>query len=194
MKTKYWVVTTLALFVASIGNATEIPKMSIEPTSYEKAMVTFNSPTAFPIEVSIYTVNGEMIYYWKSEKPQKQLTRIFDLSKIGYGDFDVCINYGMQSINRELSVQKSGIKVGPSVQLYEPYFRFENNQLKVSFLNTVQKSVYLNIYKDGEHVTGVNLGKTLDIQKCLDFSKLEKGKYDVILSDKFKDHNYIVQK
>lgn len=194
MKTKYWVATTLALLVAATANATEIPKMNIVNSGNEKAIVMFNSPTALPIEVSICSETGEMVYYWKSEKPENRLSQDFDLSEIGTGKFNVCINYGGQSINRELVVQKNGIKVGPLVQLYEPYFQFEDDQLKVSFLNAVQKNVYLNIYKEGEHITGVKLGKNMDIQKCIDFSKLENGKYRVILSDNFKDHNYIVQK
>lgn len=194
MKTKYWVATALALLIASIGNATETPKMNFIPSGNNKALLTFNSPSAYPIEVSVCSESSDVVYYWMSEKPQDHLSQIFDLSEIGNGNFNVCINYGGQSINRKLSVKNEGIEVGPSVQLYEPYFQFENNQLKISFLNVVQKNVYLNIYKDGEHVTGVRLGKTMDVQKCLDFSKLEGGTYDVILSENFKDHKYTVQK
>ena len=63
----------------------------------------------------------------------------------------------------------------------------------MSFFNCPCEPVYVNIYRNGEHVQGINLGKGLTVQKCLDLSKLRKGEYEVVLSDKFKEHKYIAQ-
>jgi uncharacterized ubiquitin-like protein YukD len=36
--------------------------------------------------------------------------------------------------------------------------------------------------------------RQLFIKKTIDFSKLEKGTYDIVLSDHFKDYEYTVSK
>lgn len=194
MKTKYWVVTTLVLFIAAISNATEIPKMNIEANNLGKAKVTFESPNPMPVEVTVVNRNGQILYYWKSETAQNKVSHQMDFSKLGNGTFDVCLNFGGQSISRKLCIKKDEMKIGPAEKMYEPYFRFEGEQLKVSFLNASQKNVYLNVFEDGQHVTGIKLGNSMDIQKCLDLSQLKKGSYEIILTEYFKDHNYLVQK
>ena len=76
----------------------------------------------------------------------------------------------------------------------EPFFCFKDNKLNVSFLNVANKNVYLNVYKDGMHYDGFVFGKGADIQKSIDFSNAEKGKYEVVLTDYFKEHYYTVNK
>ncbi len=194
MKKKYWVLTTLALFIVAISFATDTPKMNIVPTESEKALVTFESNLAFPVEITICNDNGEIVYYWKGESLHNRLSRVFDSSELGCGNFNVCLNYGGKSINRELCINKNEMKVGPAIQLYEPFFQYENDRLNFSFLNVAQKNVYLNVYQGGEHITGIKLGNNMDIQKCLDFSKLKEGEYEVVVNEHFKDHHFLVQK
>ncbi len=194
MKTKRWILTTLVILIAAIGFATDTPKMDIKATEAEKTLVSFESVSACPVEITIMCESGEILYYWKSETQLEKLDRFFDLSDVSYGKYKVCVNYGVQSLNRELFVTRKGISVGPTVQLYEPFFMYSDNRLKLSFLNLAQKSVYLNIYENGKHVTGLNLGKDIDMQKSFDFSNLNNGEYDVVLSDYFSEHHYVVRK
>mgnify|MGYP006982828015 CR=1 FL=1 len=74
------------------------------------------------------------------------------------------------------------------------FFSFKNNKLNVSFLNIANKNVYLNVFKDGQFYEGITLGKDIDIQKSFDFSMVEKGNYDVVLRDYFKEHHYNIKK
>ncbi len=194
MKTNYLILTIIAIFIVAISSATDTPKMNIVPATDEKAIMTFESSTAFPVEITVCTKSGEIVYYWKGESLHTRLNKVLDASDIGYGTFNVCLNYGGKSINRELNITKKEITVGPAVQLYEPFFRYENDRLNLSFLNVAQKNVYLNVYKGGEYVTGVKLGSSMDIQKSLDFSKLNEGDYEVVVSEHFKDHRFLVQK
>ncbi len=56
------------------------------------------------------------------------------------------------------------------------------------------KHVYVNVYKNGEHYTGFDLGKNFDVQKCIDFSMAEKGTYEIVLSENLKSHNFTLNK
>jgi hypothetical protein len=42
----------------------------------------------------------------------------------------------------------------------------------------------MSIYQDGMYIAGKKLGKELCIQKIFDLSKLDHGKYEVVLSDR----------
>jgi len=194
MKTKIGIFTILALFITTIGFATDTPKMNVVANDDSKILVSFESATACPIEITITDDDGVVMHNWKTESPQNAVNQLLNLSELERGIYNVTLNYGGMSINRELNINRNEIKVGPPVKLYEPYFSFKNNRLNVSFLNVANKNVFLNVYKDGEHYNGFTLGKNLDIQKCIDFSMAGKGKYEVVLTDYFKEHHYTVTK
>lgn len=194
MKTKNWVLTALALFIVAFSFATDKPKMNIVTANNEEARVTFESQTAYPLEITICNTFGEIVYYWKGESLQKNLSQTLNMSELGKGTYHVCLNYGGQSLNRDLIVTRNEVKVGPVVALYEPFFSYDDDRLNLSFLNVAQKNVYLNVYQGDEHVTGVNLGDDMDIQKSFDFSKLNTGEYEVVVSEEFKEHHFLVTK
>ena len=194
MKAKNLVLTTLALFIVAIGFATETPKMSVVNSEADKILVAFESATACPVEITITDDENVIMYYWKSESPENEIKQLLKLSELGNGTFNVSLNYGGNSVNRELSINRKGIKVGPPVELTEPFFCFKNDKLNVSFLNVANKNVFLTVYKNGEYYNGLTLGKDIDIQKCIDFSMAEKGKYEIVLADYFKEHYYVVTK
>ena len=194
MKANCWALTVLAVFVVATSVATEFPKMNIEKTSEKKVLLTYEASSAFPLEISICSEEGKMLYYWKTNSPKNQISQLLNLQKYNCGTYNICLNYGGRSINRKLQLTENRIIIGPAQHYFEPFFEFENEQLKVSFLNMAQKNVYVNIFKEGECIAAVRLGNNMDIQKSLNFSKLEKGDYKVVLSDHFKDHNYWVEK
>lgn len=194
MKTLNMGLTTLALFIAAISYATDLPKMNVVANDANKIAVSFESPTASPVELMISDKDGVILYTWKSEMPESNLKKYYNLEELVNGTFNICVNYGGKSINREVCIKNKNITVGPSVQLNEPFFDYKNNRLNVSYLNINQKNVFLNIYKDGEHYDGFNLGKDMVIQKSFDFSTAKKGQYEVVLSDYYNEHHYAVNK
>ncbi len=194
MKTKNWVIIILAIFITSTGFATEIPKMDIVSNNTEKIRVGFESVKACQVELTILCDDGTNLYYWKSKSPKERINWTFDLSNVKCGKYKVYLNYGEQSMYRELSVTQKGINTGPTVQLHQPFFSYSDDTLKLSFLNSGMENVYLNIYQDGDFINGVSLGKNLNIQKIINFSKLEKGEYDVVLFDNYSIHHYMVNK
>jgi len=194
MKTTKWVLSTLVLLIAAIGFATETPKMKIVASNNEKILVSFESATACPVELTITDEEGVILHYWKSDSPTNMVNKSLNLSQLGHGAFNVALNYGGTSINREIIITRKEIKVGEPVKLLEPFFSFKNEKLNVSFLNVANKNVYLNVYKDGEYYNGMTLGKGFDIQKCIDFSMADNGNYNVVLTDYFKEHHYKIKK
>jgi hypothetical protein len=190
MKTRNWLFTALVLFVAATINATNLPKMSVELLDNERLEVDFESVAPCPVEVTISKGNGEVVYFVQSKKPNCEFNEVFDLSDIEKGTYKISLNYGNQSVNRELRVGNKNVTIGPVRWYYEPYYKLENGKLDVSFLNVAGKNVFLKVYKNGEIVSSVKLGKEMNIQKRMDFTKLEKGIYNLVLTEELETHYY----
>ena len=194
MKTKNWIIIVLAILIVSTGFATEIPNMNVSTTKSMETRISFESDKAWPIELTIMSDDDAILYYWKSETPKEKHNQVFDFSNVKYGKYKVCLNYGDRGMYSELSVTREGVFPGPVVQLHSPFFSYSDDKLKLSFLNSGKENVDLKIYQDGDFVAGARLGKKLDIRKIIDFSHLEKGDYDVVLSDNFSTHHFVVHK
>lgn len=193
MKTRTWILTILAFFIVSVGFAAEFPTMNVIPVEENKAMLAYNAPSAATLEITLSDCNGTVLYFKKTSEQKKELNQIFDLSELEDGRYCMSVNYGNKSISRNLMINGDKIEVGEPMRCFEPYFTLEKKMLNISFYNSPQKQVYVNIYKNGAHVNGFKLGKDLTIQKRLDLSRLDAGEYEVVVSDFIKDHKFIAE-
>lgn len=194
MKTKALFLFVLATFLASATFATKLPSMNIVPVKANKTILAFENAKAAHFELSVANSENEILYYKKSETPVENYKTAFDFSNLENGCYHVTLTVGNWTLDRELTVKGSQIEVGKEVRLAAPVFLFEDNMLQVSFLNMGQKNVFLNIYKEGDHVAGKKLGNEVCVQKTFDLSKLDKGLYEVVLNDKYKSYSYYVKK
>ncbi len=195
MKTRNFVLTALALFVAATVSATKLPTLNVIPVENQKALVAFESPKPADVELAVKNRSGEILYYKKSKAPVDNLRMIFDFHDLKDGNYDVSLHFNNCEINREVTISDNQLKgVGEQKRAYDPYCTLEGNLLKVSYLNSDQENVLLNIYHNGQHVAGKKLGKDMCIQKLLDFSKLESGQYEVVVSSNNEDYLFTVNK
>jgi len=194
MKTKKLFLFVLATFIVSATFATNLPSMSIVPVKAEKTILTFENSKLAHFELTIANSENEILYYKKSESPVENYKTVFDFSNLDNDTYHVSLTAGSWTIDREMTVKGNRIEVGEEVRLAAPVFSYNENLLSVSFLNMGQKNVFLNIYKEGDHVSGKKLGNEVCIQKSFDFSKLDKGIYEVVINDRYKNYSYYVTK
>ena len=194
MKTRILFLAFAVLLSAKTVLATETPKTEILSAQGDKILVNYQTDKPCMVEVSITDVQGALIHEWKTENPENCVKRLFNLKEMKDGTYNISLKTGTKSLNSVFNIDGKTIDIGPLVEMYEPYFVFKNDKLYVSFLNQSMKHVFVNVYKDGEHYTGFDFGKNLDIQKCIDFSMAKKGNYEIVLSESLKAHNYTVQK
>lgn len=195
MKTRNFVLTALAILVAAAGFATQLPTMNVIPVENEKALVAFETLSPATFELSLKNQRGETVYYKKSEEPAQNYRVIFDLHNLDDGNYHVNLKHGNCTLDRKITVSNGkSIRVGEEIRMYSPYCKFENDTLRVSYLNSSQKNVFLNIFRDGQFVTGKKLGKEMCIQKAFDLSKLEKGTYEFVLANNSNEFQFTVQK
>ncbi|WP_297091294.1 hypothetical protein [uncultured Draconibacterium sp.] len=196
MKTKISVIITISILVltAAFAVGSELPKMNISQIGEEAALLNFESKTPCNFEVTITDENDDIVFFHKSKRQNTSYSEKFFFPGLQDGTYRVCFNYGNQSLNNKIIVANNNITTEEATHLYEPFMKLDENRLKVSFLNTTQKHVFLNIYHEGEHIYGYNLGKNLAIHRSYNLSTLRKGEYRVILSEDSGEHIYTVKK
>ncbi len=195
MKTKSMAFSALALLVAVTVSATKLPTMNVIPVQKEKALVAFECASPSDFELSIQNSNGETLYYKKSEKPVQSFSTVVNFHELETGSYDVSLTYGNCKLSREVTILKNGnIAIGEEITQFAPSYKFEDNLLKVSYLNKKLRNVNMSIYQDGTYIAGKKLGKDMCIQKIFDLSKLDHGKYEVVLSDRENEYAFLVEK
>lgn len=195
MKAKNFVLTALAIFIAATVTATKLPTLNVVPMENQKTLVAFEASKPATVEISLKNSLGETLYYKKSKSPVEEVSVIFDFHELKDGIYELCLNFNNCKIRRDLTISDNLVKnVGEERRTFGPYCKLENNLLKISYLNSNQKNVHMNIYHDGKQVTAKKLGKEISIQKIFDLSKLESGQYEIVLGDVYDKYQFVVRK
>jgi hypothetical protein len=194
MKTIKFLTTVIALAIVAIANAVEKPKMNVIPLTADRAVVSITNENAAYFELSIETKNGEMVYYKQSSKPLTDYQKIFDFADLQDGDYVMNLKVNDTKLSKNFEVDRKGIYVGDSKLTFDPYFGYDNNVLKLSYLNFDRKNYKLYFYNNEGLVYETKLGSDFAISSGYDLTKLEKGSYRVVLSSLNNEYTYNLEK
>lgn len=194
MKTiKLLFTATVVAFVA-IATAVERPQMNVIPLTTDRAVISITNETPAYFELSVKAANGELVYYKQSTKQLTDYKKIFDFENLKNGNYVLDLKVNDTKLSRNFEVASTGISVGDSKLTFDPYFDFQDNVLKFSYLNFDKENIKLNIYNENGLVYGTKLGKDLTISSGYDLSKLEAGNYKVVLSSYSEEFAYSLVK
>ncbi|HKI89808.1 MAG TPA: hypothetical protein VKA38_12335, partial [Draconibacterium sp.] len=160
----------------------------------DRAIVSITNENAAYFELSIETENGEMVYYKQSNKPLTDYQKIFDFTDLKDGKYVMNLKVNDTKLSKNFEVYRKGIYVGDSKLTFDPYFAYDNNVLKLSYLNFDQNKLKLYFYNDEGLVYETKLGNDFAISSGYDLSKLEKGNYRVVLSSFNNEFTYNLEK
>jgi hypothetical protein len=110
------------------------------------------------------------------------------------GNYTLKVKVKDTYVLRDFEINNKGMVVGESKLKYEPYFDFDSDVLKLSYLNFDEENVKFKIYNEGELVFENKLGKDFVISAGFDLSQLEKGKYEIELSSFKNQFSYNIEK
>ena len=182
MKTKRCLVTILAVAIATIVYSTEKPKMTVKPISADQVAISFLNKQVSNYEISINASNGDIVYYKQSEKPAVSYQKIYDMQSLINGDYKLSIKVNGLTLERDFTVTTGKIYFDETQTNFDPYFVFDGNDLKFSYLNFKLEKFNMKIFKENELVYYTTVGKGFPINRGYDLSKLEAGNYKVVLS------------
>ena len=194
MKTTKWFLTTLAIFIVTIGMATEKPTMNIVPLSEKKAMIAALNANAAFFELTVENNRGDIMYYKRSEKPLTAYQKKFDFSNLENGKYVMKLKVNDTSLAQNFEITSKGVIPGESHLYFDPYFSFEDNNLKLSYLNFDKEKVYIQVFSNNRIIFEKTLGNGFGINYGLNLSNLDKGEYQVVLYSLSHEFSYGLNK
>lgn len=194
MKTIKTLLLSSIVAATTIATAVEKPKMNVVPLTADRAIVSITNENAAYFELSIETENGESVYYKQSNEPLTKYQKTYDFANLETGTYIFSVKVNDTKLKKKFEVSHNNIAVGEQELRFDPYFAFENNELKFSYLNFDQENINMNIYNDGTLVYQKKLGSDFNLSKGFDLSKLEAGNYRVVLSSRSNDYDFSLVK
>lgn len=183
-------------FVAVVGIATAVekPKMNVIQLSDETALIAIANENPAYFELSIKSENGDMVYYKESDKEITNLRQIIDYSNLRAGCYSLKLKMNDTFLSTDFEIDNKGMKVGETKMSYAPHFNFNDDVLKLTYLNFDMENVKFKIYSNGEMVFENKLGNDFVLNAGYDLSKLEAGKYEVELTSMNNQFSYNIEK
>jgi len=193
MKTKQFALVLLALAVTIGAGATKIPKMNIVTLNDAKALVVAETDPKIASEISIEDANGHLVYY-KEAKAAAKFKSVFDLSNLEDGTYTIEVKTGTAAAKREVDIRNGEVVVKALQTTIDPYFAYDGDMLKVSFLNFDKRNLSLLIYNGSRLVFQSEIGNDFNVQRGFDVSDLVKGQYSVVLAGTGEDFSYRINR
>jgi hypothetical protein len=192
MKTKQLILAILAIVFTANVFATEIPQMNIIPLEDAKALVTISQETPALNEISIISEKAGTVYFKKSIKKIAGYRQIFDLSQLEDGSYTVKLKAGATTVKRDMEINNGTISVTAQKTELDPFFIFDNNIVKLSYLNFEEKDVVVSVYNNRELIHTSELGNEFTIHRGINLSDLKKGDYNIMLANAGKQYWFSV--
>lgn len=194
MKTIKALFTVVAVSIVAVATAVEKPKMNVVPLTSDRAVVSIQNDNAAIFELSILAENGELVYYKQSAKPLNSYQKVYDFKDLADGNYTLTLKVNDTRLSKEFAVASSGIQVGESKLRFDPYFAYDGDVLKLSYLNFDGEQYTLNIYDENGLVYKSQLGDDFNMVNGYDLSALASGSYDVTLSSMNNEFMYTIVK
>jgi hypothetical protein len=194
MKTINYLLTITAVAIVAIATAVEKPKMNIVPLNADRAIVSITNENPAYFELSIQTQKGDVVYYKQSNKPLTDYQKVYDFKELENGNYVLNLKVNDTKLSKEIQVASNRIYVGDSKIQFDPYFAFDGQVLKFSYLNFDKEMFKMNIYDENGMIYESKLGKDIAITNGYDLSKLEAGNYKVVLRSFTNEYVYSLVK
>lgn len=193
LATKVTVAVVLVALIAAKATAGESPNVKMLPHSTERAVVVINTDN-INSEVSIEDLNGSVVYYEEGLISDKIYSKIFDFKNLEDGEYRLKVknNFGENEVL--FKVANNNIKIVKEAISTTPYFKVEDNMLKLSYLNHSLSNAYLTIYNEEGEIFKTELGKDFSINAGFDLKQLETGNYMASFGSNEKSYSYSFSK
>ena len=194
MKTLKLLFTATAVAVVAIATAVEKPRMNVVPVSADRALVSIQNENAAYFELSILAQNGDIVYYKQSTKPLTDYQKVFDFENLENGSYVMNLKVNDTQLSRNVEIFSKEILVGDSKLRFDPFFEYNNDVLKFSFLNFDKELYKISIIGDQGLVYKSKVGDDFALTSGYNLSALEKGNYRVVLSSWSNEYVYSLVK
>lgn len=183
----------VALLLAAVTFATNVPKMNVHTLNDTKVYVAALTSEQFPSELSLLNSRGDIVYYKKS-KAAPQLRSLLNLQHLENGTYTLCLKTGDVSAERCLEVNRGKVCIKNELKEIDPVFSYKNGRVHVTYLNPNQADVSVTVYQNNMLVLKKELGSAFNIQRSFDVSRVTHGQLDFVLCGNQRYYNYLISR
>ncbi|WP_299578847.1 hypothetical protein [uncultured Sunxiuqinia sp.] len=193
MKTFRTITMMFALTViANIALAAGSLRVNILPINGDQAVVAISNNAETKFQISIKDEQGDVVYFKETEENVADYRKVYDFSKLENGDYTLTVSIDDVKGERPFSIDRGSIVVGKEKTLAAPYFSFNNDVLRIAFLNYSGEQTSLYIYDGDQLVYSKALENSFSVNEGLNLSKLATGDYQVVLASGNEVYDYAV--
>jgi hypothetical protein len=182
------------LFVSGAVVASGNLKVNITPAETDKAVVDVTSAAQSLYVIELKDQRGDIVFYKETKSPSDSYKKLYNFSNLDDGSYTFTVKIDNEMETKTLDIRYGDVKVLNSRKDLAPFFNFEDNKLKFSYLNFEQEDVKLYLYdsKTRDLVMEKKFDSDFAITDGLDFSKAQSGTYEAVLSGNYKFYTYEV--
>ena len=180
------------VFVSGAVLATGNLKVNIIPGESEKTVVNVTNAAQSYFEIELRNQNGELVFYKETQSPSTTYNKVYDFSMLDDGHYTFTVKLDKEMETNTLDITNGKVKVVNERKDVQPFFTFQNNEFRVSYLNFAEENVKFYLYDNTTNklVLEKNLSSDFAIHYGLDFSKIKRGNYDAVLAGENKFYEY----
>lgn len=194
MKTMKTIAALLTVIISgTTAMATGNLRVNVGNTDADVAMVEISNLTESTFEIDVRDEYGDLIFFKKTQEPSTSYKRNYDFSALEDGIYSLSVSVGNETTHTRFRIDEGMIRVVNETKMVRPVFLFEDNALKLTYLNFAGEKVGLYVYdRSNQELYKKDLKSDFAIHHGLDFSKLPRGKYEVVLASGNEVYDYQV--
>jgi hypothetical protein len=182
---------TLAILVYGSAMASGNLKVNITALNNDLTEVEISNVKMSKFEIDVTNDKGEVVFYKETKAPATNYKRNYDFSLLEDGTYYFTVKIDNESTETKFRVENGKMNIIEEKKMVDPVFIFENNHLKLSYLNFEEENLTLTVYDNSRNeLYKKDLKSDFVTQHGLDFSKVARGTYVAVLSNGNDVHSY----
>ncbi len=143
-------------------------------------------------EIEVIDSNSDIVYYKTTKNPSASYNYSYGHSVLNDGVYTYSVKLDNETITALLEINNGEAKVIDQRKDLEPHFLLSDKQLKISFLNFEREKLLLLVYdnQNNEVLYRKGFNREFAIQHALNFSELNTGSYNAIISTQSENYKY----
>ena len=180
------------VIVSGAVMATGNLKVNIVPGESDKAMINVTNAAQSHFEIEVKNNMGDLVFYKQTKTPSTSYNKVYDFSTLDDGQYTFTVKLDKEMETNTLNISNGIVKVVKARKDVEPFFLFENDKFILSYLNFAEDNVKFYLYDNATNdlVLERDLKSDFTVNFGLDFSKLDRGSYEAILTSEDNVYDY----
>jgi hypothetical protein len=192
MKT-FFALLISTLFLGGSAMASGNLKLNISGAGNDLAEVEITNAKISTFEIEVVNEYGETVFVKETKAPANNYKRKYDFSKLEDGTYYFTVKIDNESSKTKFDIKGGEIKILEEMKMVDPVFIFEDDLLKLTYLNFAGENTTVFVYdRYGNELFSKDLKSTFAMHHGVDFSNAAKGSYEVVLSNINEIHSYDV--